>query len=66
MEGGCGTLWGSAAGLNVHGDACLVALLFKTVCAHFCFLLSPMWSCWLSQAGAGPFSDLVDQPLIPC
>lgn len=52
--------------MNVHADSCQVALLFKTVCSQFCFLLSPEWSCWLSQAAAAPFFDLIDQPLIPC
>lgn len=52
--------------MHVRADSCQVALLFKTVCSQFCFLLSPGWSCWLSQAAAAPFFDLVDQPLIPC
>lgn len=28
-----------AAGPHVDGEACQVALLFKIVCSHFCFLL---------------------------
>lgn len=48
------------------GDTCRVALLFKSVCSHFCFLLSPGWSRWLNQARGSSFSDLADLLLIPC
>lgn len=58
----CGSVW-TLAGPNINRAICQVALLFERVGSHFCFL-SPGWSCWLSQAGVGPFSDLV--LLIPC
>lgn len=48
------------------GDSCQAALLFRRVISHFCFRLSPRWSCWLSQTRGGSFSDVVDLPLIPC
>lgn len=56
--------WGGQQAQN--GDTCQAALLFRRVCSHFCFHLSPWWSCWSSQTRAGSFSDLVDLPLIPC
>ena len=61
-----GVAWCRGGQQAQSGDTCRVALLFKRVCSHFCFLLSPGWSCWLNQARGGSFSDLVDRLLIPC
>lgn len=59
-------MWGWAARLNVNGDTCQVALLFKILTSQFCFLLFPGWSYCSSQAGAGSLSNLADLPLICC
>lgn len=61
-----GVAWCGGGPQAPGGGSCQAPLLFRRVSSHSCSLLSPPWSCWLSQTRAGSFSDLVDLPLIPC